>query len=108
MPIQSKKNSEVNHLTIDDELTIYTAATLKEDLFGYLSDSKIIEIDLTSVSEIDSAGLQLLILLKREAIQINKTLTLINHSQAVLEVFELLDLTAHFGDPVIIPTEWHQ
>jgi hypothetical protein len=33
-----------------------------------------------------------------------KELHLVAHSQAVLEAFELLDLAAYFGDPLVMPS----
>ena len=108
LPIISNKIDDLLQLVIDDQLTIYTATQHKEDLIGYLEDNHNIEIDLAAVSEIDSAGLQVLLLVKRESVERSKSVTLSNHSKAVLEVFELLDLSGHFGDPVVIPTEWQQ
>ena len=72
------------------EMTIYHAAELKPVLLGALDQSDEIEIDLSGVSEIDTAGVQLLMLMKREAVATDKKLTLSGHSPAVLDVFELL------------------
>ena len=55
------------------------------------------------MSEIDSAGVQLLMLAKREAQARGGELHLCGHSPAVLDVFELLDLAAFFGDPLVMP-----
>jgi anti-anti-sigma factor len=107
----SIKSHEINgklHLLIEDEMTIYTAAELKDELFGFLDTTQALEIDLSAVSEIDSAGLQILLLIKREADTQDKSVTLINHNQAVLEVYELLNVAGYFGDPVVIPAEWRK
>jgi anti-anti-sigma factor len=61
-----------------------------------------LEIDLSQVSELDGAGLQQLLLAKREATRVGNTLRLVSHSRAVLEVFDLCNLAAFFGDPLII------
>ena len=58
------------------------------------------EIDLSDVSEMDSAGLQLLILAKREAVRHNTPLRLTGHSPAVLEVMNICNMAAYFGDPI--------
>ena len=60
------------------------------------------EINLANISEIDTAGLQLLILIKREAAQASKTLSFVMHSKAVLEILELANLTTVFGDQVVL------
>lgn len=85
------------------EMTIYSAAELKPALLEALGQSDEIEIDLSGVSELDTSGVQLLMLVKREAVAAGKGLTLSGHSPAVLEVFELLGLGGWFGDPQLLP-----
>jgi len=106
MTIQVNEKNGVTHLDIQDEMTIYTALEQKNELSQHLKADHELHINLSGVAEIDSAGLQILLFLKQEAIKKNITLSLIQHSQAVVEVFELLNLTAHFGDPVIISADW--
>jgi len=106
MSIQAKENNGITHLAIKDEMTIYTALEQKNELSQYLNTDHELHLDLSEVSEIDSAGLQILLFLKQEANRKNIILSLIHHSQAVVEVLELLNLTAHFGDPVIISADW--
>jgi anti-sigma B factor antagonist len=89
-------------LTIENELTIFTAAEMKQYLLDFLNSGKELEIDLSQVDEIDTAGLQLLILIKREAAQAGKTLSFSMHSKSVLEILELANLTTTFGDQVVL------
>jgi anti-anti-sigma factor len=89
-------------LDIQGELTVFTAAERKTQLLAFLKSSDELEINLADVSEIDTAGLQLLILIKREAAQVNKTLSFVMHSQAVLEILDLTNLTSAFKDQVIL------
>lgn len=99
---------QLSQIRVDQDFTIYGAAQFKEDYLSQLGLSQGLELDLSRVEEMDSAGLQVLMLLKREADASSKTLQLINHSRAVVEVFELLDLAGYFGDPLVIPAEWHR
>ena len=92
-------SADTASLRLEGELTIYRAAELKPLILEPLGEAKFLEIDLASVSEFDSAGVQLLMLAKREAQARGGELRLIGHSPAVLDVFELLDLAAFFGDP---------
>jgi anti-anti-sigma factor len=92
-------------LALADDLTIYNAAAQKTTLLDTLSNAAGLDLDLSRVGEIDSAGLQLLILAKREANRQGKPLHLIAHSAAVLEVIDFLNLGAFFGDPLHIPAE---
>ena len=94
----------VRKVRIAGEMTIYSAAESKQELLWKLDGANQIEIDLSGVSELDSAGLQLLILLKQEAGRQGKTLRLLAHSLAVLEVFTLLRADTLFGDPVVLPS----
>ncbi|AMK76560.1 MULTISPECIES: STAS domain-containing protein [Methylomonas] len=89
-------------LTIKDELTIYNAAEQKINLLVFLTAGDDLEINLANVTEIDTAGLQLLILIKREAAHLGKNLRFVMHSKAVLDVLELANLTGAFGDQVVL------
>ncbi len=84
------------------EMTIYHAAALAPQLLEALAQSEAVEIDLSGVSELDASGVQLLMLMKREAGAAGKPLTLSGHSPVVLEVFELLGLGGWFGDPQVL------
>lgn len=90
-------------LQLSGELNIYRALELKQQLLDALAATDALEISLEGVSEIDSAGLQLLIAVKQAARAEGKTLLLLDHSAAVVEVIELFDLAAFFGDPLLMP-----
>ncbi len=96
-------DSPVKHLVIDDDMTIYQALAQKEQLLAALAASEHLELDLAGVATMDTAGLQLLMLLKREALQQGKLLTISRHSPAVRHVLDFCNLVAAFGDPLIIP-----
>lgn len=94
--------NEPCHFTIEGEMTIYNALELKDKLLAPLDQCAHMEIDLAGVSEIDSAGLQLLVMVKNEARARGKTLRISGHSPAVLEVLDVCKLEGFFGDPVLI------
>ena len=83
-------------------MTIYEAAADKPVLVEALSSAKELEIDLSGVAEMDTAGLQLLILAKRESLKAGKRLILTGHGEASLDVFDRYNLASYFGDPVVI------
>jgi anti-sigma B factor antagonist len=91
-------------LRIVGEMTIYRAAGLKQTLLASLDQAEELEVDLAAVTELDTAGVQILILTKKQALAKQRKLRLIAHSPAVLDVLELLNLTAYFGDPLVIPS----
>lgn len=90
-------------LRLDGELTIYRAAELKDVLLAAVAANDTLEIDLSGVEEFDTAGVQLLLLAKREAGARGGSLRLSGHSAPVLDAFQRLDLAAHFGDPLVLP-----
>lgn len=91
--------SSANILHIEGELTIFRAMELKPAL---LPTPPLDAIDLSGVTDIDTAGIQLLMLAKKSALAENRELRLIGHSTAVIEVFELLNVAAFFGDPLLM------
>ena len=92
----------VTRLAIDGELTIYRAADLKVTVLEALRKSRVLEVDLSGVTELDTAGLQVLMLAKNCAAAEQRELRLLNHSPAVVEIVEMLNLGAFFGDALLI------
>jgi anti-sigma B factor antagonist len=90
-------------LTLTEELTIYHALDQKRLLLETLSATDDLELDLLQVSDIDASGLQLLILLKKEAQRTGKHVVIVAHSQAVRSVIDYCNLAAELGDPLVIP-----
>jgi anti-sigma B factor antagonist len=105
--LMSDNNKPEQHCrcTIDGEMTIYRAAELKSLLMEKIAHHQEIEVDLSGVSEIDTAGLQLLVLAKREAASQRKQLRFDRHSRAVMDILDLADLAGFFGDPVVITSQ---
>jgi anti-sigma B factor antagonist len=102
MPISAKKRKGVVALHIEGDMTVRTAAALKKDLMKHMAKPGEREIVLAEVSEMDSAGIQLLLLAKREATRHGTPLRLTGHSPAVLGVIDTYNLAAYFGDPILI------
>ena len=61
--------SAASRLALRDDMTIYQAQAQKEQLLAALAATPHLELDLSGVGEMDTAGLQLLLLLKREGVQ---------------------------------------
>lgn len=106
MAIQIKQQQGVTYLAIQDDITIYSVNEQKNTLYAHLKAAKELQIDLGGVTEIDGAGVQMLMFLKREAKSRNIKLSLTQHSQPVVEVLELLNLSNQFGDPIVIAADW--
>lgn len=95
-------DSNPNCLALQGELTIYHAETLKAQLLVLLQKGGELEVDLHEVTEIDSAGIQILMATKKESQKRGLQLSIVGHSRPVLEIFELLNLSGFFGDPVLL------
>lgn len=89
-------------LVLHGELNIYRAAELKQELLAAVAAAPSLALDLSGVGELDTAGLQVLMIAKQAANALGHELHLCRHSAAVLEVFELLDLGAWFGDALTL------
>ena len=99
----TQNDNSVDCITIGEDMTIYHAATQKQALIDALKASTRLEIDLSAVGEIDTAGFQLLVLVKREARRLNKEALIVAHSEAVRDVLDFYNMAAAFGDPLLIP-----
>lgn len=91
-----------HRLALEGELTIFTAEATRQRLLDAVAAGEALEIDLAHVTEMDSAGLQLMIAVKRQAQHQGKALCFVNHSAPVQDVLDLCDLVGHFGDPVVL------
>ena len=89
-------NTAPNVLRIEGEMTIYRAAELKHQLEHLLNPGVgspgAHTIDLSDVTEIDSSGIQLLLLARRASSMAARGLQLVNPSAPVAEVFAALHL----------------
>ncbi|HXU94229.1 MAG TPA: STAS domain-containing protein [Gallionella sp.] len=90
---------------VEGEMTIFRTSELRTAVLSEMEHGQVIEIDLSHVTEIDSAGLQLMVAAKLEAILRGKELHFSGHSQPVLDMLDLCDLGGFFGDQIIIPSQ---
>jgi anti-sigma B factor antagonist len=92
----------MSRIEIKGELSIFTAADVRQKLLEALDSEAEVDVDLSEITEMDSAGMQLLVAAKREAGHRNKPLRFTGHSAAVFELLELCNLSGHLGDPLLI------
>lgn len=89
-------------IAIEGEMTIYRAAELKDELLSAVEGAPSVEVALDAVEEIDSAGFQLLALVKRECARTGKRVVFTQHSAPVLRMLDLYNAVAAFGDPLVL------
>lgn len=84
-------------LRIEGEMTIYRAHELKDALLELIQRTQDPALDLSSVTEVDTAGVQLLLLARRAADDRHTALRITAVSAPVTEALKLLGLEASFG-----------
>ena len=102
LSFESKQHQDQVLIKPIGELTIFTAAEAWKELADALETHANLTVDLGEITEIDTAGIQILVWLKQEAKHRDRTLPFVNHAPPVLEALDLLDLGAVFGDTILI------
>jgi len=111
MSIKVKSNDGSCEVLIEEDMTIYEAIKQKKKLLNALKKLKKneqIKIDLSNVNEMDTAGLQVLLLIKQTAEKARQVVLLVAHSPATLDVINRYNLASYFGDPLIISSTGHK
>ena len=99
MSIDVQRSGASARVTLTGELTIYSVAEIKAVLVKDMSGIKEIEVDLSGVTEMDTAGLQLMLIAKRNP---DMDVRFVNHPPEVLRVIDLANLGEALGDPLFI------
>lgn len=86
------KNDNGAKLLIEDSLTIYDVGVLREKALEALNSSDLIELNLDTVNECDTAGVQMLYSLRKSADESGKKLHILNLSQSVEEAFRRAEM----------------
>lgn len=86
-----------DRLILAGELTIYTASEIYKRMQAHLEQHPQCLLDLSGVSELDGAGLQLLLWLRDAVRRRGGSFKVVAASPVVTEVLELLQLSAGFG-----------
>ena len=92
-------------MAIEEDMTVYNAPLQKTLLLDAVGSCKELELDLSGVSDMDTAGFQVLLLAKRESMHAGKTLRISAHSKAVTQLLDLYNMASYFGDPLVIPAK---
>jgi anti-anti-sigma factor len=100
-------DSAAPDFSIGGEFNIFTAESNKSRLLHAIRSTTTTEIniDLSNVTEIDTTGLQLMVMAKREAAENGKSVRFTGHSEPVLDLIDLCGLSGFFGDPILISSK---
>lgn len=109
MEAQINVEGETVNVSLSGDLTIYEAESIRKGIMdAVFTNGEKLEINLSSVDEIDTCGMQVLMLAKRECEKLDKELILQSHSPAVLELMDVFHLAEYFGDPLLISNKTKQ
>ncbi len=87
--IQKKKTKEKITLGIEGELTIYSVKDLNNALSDYFGSEKNLEFDMSKISKIDTAGFQLIEMIRREIKNSGRNVLFFNPSAEVAGIYNL-------------------
>jgi anti-sigma B factor antagonist len=100
-PAQGQVHHKKGRLRITGEMTVYSAASLKQELFAALGRHRRATLmDLSEVREFDTAGLQLLLAARSHAASLGRKLAVVDPSGVVSEVLDLCHLNPSTADSV--------
>lgn len=95
MSVSIMKTNRVCKIMVEGEMNIYNTSEIKDRLLNtiseYSGECSSIDLDLFNVNEIDTSGVQLLIMLNNEAQRLNKGLN-ITINNTVRNVMKLLNI----------------
>jgi len=84
------------------ELTIYHATELYRGIKLLAETDTEWDVDVSQVTELDTAGVQVLLVCKRLSTRSGGDFRLVRHSKAVIEVLDAMNLASRFGDPIVM------
>lgn len=99
MSWEVKIDTGQERMALCGELTIFSVQDIHRQLLDALKTLDELLVDLSGVTEVDTAGLQLMLLAKRKP---GKTVRFSHHSDAVLRHIDLANLGQPLGDPLIL------
>jgi len=99
MSIEIQAQGHNARVVLTGELTIYTVADIKAGLAQAMAQADEIEVDLSGITEVDTAGVQLLLIAKRNP---DKKVVFCKHTQSVLRLVDLANLGEALGDPLVL------
>jgi anti-sigma B factor antagonist len=97
MSISAHRDGDVLNIRVSGEMTIYNARELKKGLATHLFAAKDLVMDLTEVSEMDTAGLQLIVLAMKESMSSGGRFKVASLSRPAERIITLFDMSEFLG-----------
>lgn len=103
-----KQDKNKTVIRLSGDLSIYSAAEILSQLLEHQKKSEELVLNLEAISDMDTAGFQVLVSLKEESFRSGKELKLKKHSDAVLKLFDIYGAVGFFGDKIKLTPEERQ
>lgn len=87
--VRKKTGSNALHFILSGEMTVYSTPKLKDFLLKELENCSGMSVDLAQIDEADTAGFQLILFLKREAVALGKSFNVTEVSSKLKSIFTL-------------------
>lgn len=97
----SNKKTGVCKLRFQGDMDIYAAEENLSALLPYFHDFSTFSVELDQVAEIDSSGIQLLLLCHRHSIKNEGQLSILSWSESVKELLTLYQLDGRFDTSLV-------
>jgi len=101
MKINVTKSGDLVKAKLQDSLEISTVSEARDNILQLLNSGSSIRFDLSSMTEIDTAGVQLILAVRKEALMQGKECRFVHPSPAVEEAFRILGCGAVFDESVL-------
>lgn len=88
MEVSVRKYKKHMRATVRGDLTIYTALEMKQAMLGPVTSELDIDLDLSHVHALDTAGLQLILVAARELAEGGRKLSVVSPSPEALEALK--------------------
>ena len=88
-------------LYLRGDLTIYSAAKLRDMLVSCVLEEK--TLDISDTGTVDSCAMQLFIAAKKSAVSRGKKFRIEGHTPEFIRMLDLYGLIRQFGDPIRVP-----
>jgi anti-anti-sigma factor len=90
----AQKKTAAKKLALTGEVTIFTAAAMKDELLQAMEACESLNVDLSAVTEFDTSGLQLLVSAKKLADEQQTSLQFSKPTESVTSLLKLSGMTA--------------
>lgn len=96
------QNGKRAQIEVEGSFVVYSLGKWKELILEKVQEIEVLSADFGKVTQVDSAGVQILISTKKFFLEKNKKFIIINHSPKLLEYIDVYGLIGYFEDKISV------